>query len=95
VPSVEAAIEAAEVGYWFHLTDPLGNWSVYEVLTDGLLAAKADYRDALARHDHAAADRLMLEITDLTALAAAAADGLADQRQRFMHSGMPWPLARA
>ena len=90
--SVEAAIEADQIGLDFHLTDPLGNWSVYEVLTDGLLAARADYRDALACHDHGRADRAMLEITDLTALCAAAAEALALQRARFFRSDRPWPL---
>ncbi len=93
VGTVEAQIEAAEVGYWFHITDPLGNWSVHELLVDGLQAVKADHREAVRRHDHALAGKLMVEITDLTALCAASADGLASQRSRFLHSDRPWPLA--
>ena len=91
--SVEAAIEADSIEMWFHCSDPLGNAAVYGTLTGGLLAAKAGYRDARARHDHDAAARWLLEVVDLTALAAAAADGLAAQRARFLASGDLWPLA--
>lgn len=91
--SVEAQIEADQIGIDFHMCSPLDNWSVYEVITGGLLAAKAEYRDALARHDHAAAGRALLEVADLTALCAAAADGLARQRGLVLRSDRPWPLA--
>jgi hypothetical protein len=93
--SVEALIEAEEISYRCHIDGPLDNWSLYEVLTDGLIAAKAEHRAALARHDHALADKLMLEIIDLTMLAAAAADGLALQRARWLASDAPWPLTPA
>jgi hypothetical protein len=93
--SVEAQIEAAELGYWSHISDPLTNWATYELLTDGLLAVKRERLAALARHDHGQADRLTLEANDLTALCAAAADGLALQRWRWLCSDppQPWPLA--
>lgn len=92
--SVEAAIEADQITLDFHLCSPLDNWSVYTTISDGLLAAKAERRDALARHDHAAAARLLLEIIDLTALCAAAAEGLARQRALVLARAEPWPLAR-
>ena len=92
--STEAIAEAWGLTYWFHVSTPLDNWSVYEVLTDGFLQAKRDYRDALAAHDRARADRLLLEVQDLGELCAPAAEGLALQRPRFMASDRPWPLAR-
>ena len=92
--SVGAQIEADEIGYWFHITDPLGNWSVYEVLTDGLITVKRERHEALARHDHVRADQLLAEIVDLTALCAACAEGIARQRARFLNSDRPWPLTR-
>lgn len=91
--SLETEIEAAEVGYRCHIDDQLPNQSMYEVFVAGLAVAKSGCREALYRHDHAAADKLLAEITDLTGLAAAAADGLASQRPRFLHSDRPWPLA--
>ena len=90
--SLETEIEAAEVGYRCHIDDQLPSQSMYEVFVTALAVAKSGYREALYRHDHAAADKLLAEITDLTGLAAAA-DGLASQRPRFLHSDRPWPLA--
>src|SRR5262249_12488119 len=88
------ASEADTIGYWCHIWDPLTCWQMYETLTDGLIAAKRDYRDALALHDHPRVDRAMQEIRDLTELCAAAAEGLALMRMRFFEQGHEWPLKR-
>jgi hypothetical protein len=94
VSSVEAQIEAEQISLWFHLAAPLDNHAVYQMLIEGLAAAKADWRAALAaRHDHRAAE-LLAEVVDLTELCAAAAEGLALQRARSFAQGKPWPLAR-
>lgn len=90
--SVEAQLEAETIAYWFHVNAPLDNWQVYVRLTDGLLGAKRAYRDALARHDWNEVAKALDDMTDLTALCAAAADGLALQRGRFMAGGYAWPL---
>ena len=93
--SVEAQCEAATLEDWMHNGDPLTNWWVYEQLVAGLLRVKADYRDALMVHDRALASRLLDEVRDLTALCAAAADGLSRQRRCFMVGHHVWPLAAA
>jgi predicted RNA-binding Zn ribbon-like protein len=92
--SAGAMLEADSIEIWFHTADPLTNWSTYVVLTDGLVAAKSERREALHRHDHAAASRALDEVRDLTTLAAACADGLALQRLRFLRGDRPWPLGR-
>lgn len=92
VTSLTGELESSTLDYWFHVSSPLDCWSVYETLTDGLAAAKRERREALARHDHAQAARLLVEVTDLTALCAAAAEGLALMRLRFFRAGQTWPL---
>ena len=72
---VEQQFAAETLAYWSHIYPPLDNWSVYEVLTDALIAAKAERRDAMFVHDHARADRALAEIRELTELCAAAARG--------------------
>ena len=94
VTSPGVASEVYTIGYWCHIDSPLDCWSMYEVLTDGLIAAKRERRDALAVHDHDRADRALQEVRDLTELCAAAAEGLAAMRLRFFQSDRPWPLAR-
>src|SRR5215475_12317737 len=86
--------EADSIGYWCHIYTPLDCWAMYETLTDGLIAAKLERRDALAVHDHARADRALQEIRDLTVLCAAAAEGLALMRTRYFEHGDRWPLMR-
>lgn len=88
------ASEADTIGYWCHIHSPLDCWSMYETLTDGLIAAKRERREALAAHDHDRADRALQEIGDLTALCAAAAEGLVLMRLRYFAAGHQWPLAR-
>jgi hypothetical protein len=88
------ASEAYSIAYWCHVYSPLDCWSVYETLTDGLIAAKQERWAALAVHDHDRADRALQEVRDLTELCAAAAEGLASMRLRFFHAGHRWPLAR-
>lgn len=92
VASVGAQIEADEIGYWFHLGSPVSNWLVYEVLVGGLQAAKRDYRDAVAAHDQDRQAAALREVNDLTVVCAAAADGLAAQRARFLSGDHLWPL---
>ena len=93
VTSPGVASQADTLGYWFHVGSPLDCWSVYEVLTDGLIAAKQERREALAAHDHDRADRALQEVRDLTELCAAAAEGLALMRLRFFRAGQLWPLS--
>jgi hypothetical protein len=92
--AVESERAAQTLAYWAHIYPPLDCWSVYEVLTDGLIAAKAERRDALLMHDHARADRALGEVRELTVLCAAAAEGMALQRARWMTGNRPWPLSR-
>ena len=92
--STGAQIEADELSYWFHLLSPLDCQGIYDTFIEGLAEAKAAYREAAAMHDHGRAARLLLEIVDSTALCAAAADGLALQRARWLLAGKSWPLAR-
>lgn len=90
----ETARATDRLSYWCHIFGPLDMWSVYEVLTDGLIQAKRDYRDALVRHDDGQAARQLAEVRDLTALCAAAAEGIALTRLRYLDSDRPWPLVR-
>lgn len=90
--SVEVQCEAASIGYWFHISSPLDNWGVYETLVGGLAEAKREYHAALAAHDRARAGCLLLEVADLTALCAAAADALDSQRWLWMRADKLWPL---
>lgn len=92
--SVAARLEADTIEAWFHVSAPLDNWQVYQWLTDGLQAVKAEYRDALARHDWNQAAKALDDLADMTELCAAAADQLALQRARFMATDHPWPLGR-
>ena len=92
--TVETQRAAEQLAYWCHIYSPLDCWSVYETLTDGLIAAKAERRDALVLHDHARADRALAEVRELTELCAAAAEGIALQRARWMTGNRPWPLGR-
>ena len=94
VISVEAQCEADTLEEWFHNSDPLANGELYEQLVGGLYRAKGDHLAALAAHDHARAARVLEEVRDLTALCAAAAEGLSLQRRRFLASDRPWPLGR-
>jgi hypothetical protein len=94
VISPGVASEADTIGYWCHVGSPLDCWSMYETLTDGLIAAKRERRDALAAHNHGCADRALQEVRDLTMLCAAAAEGLAQMRQRYFKAGHQWPLTR-
>ena len=81
-------------GHFPHPNSTLDCWSVCEVLTDGLIAAKAERRDALLMHDHAPADRALGEVRELTVLCAATAEAIALQRARWMTGNRPWPLSR-
>ena len=92
--SVEQQFAEETLRYWAHIYPPLDCWSVYEVLADGLASAKAERHDGLLMHDHARADRALDEIRELTVLCAAAADGIALQRARWMTGNRPWPLSR-
>lgn len=89
--NVETVLECESLAYWSHIHAPLDNAAVYEQLVGGLMQAKADYRAALVVHDRARAGRVLVEIADLTALCAAAAEGLAEQRRRTIASGRVWP----
>jgi hypothetical protein len=97
--SVEAQIEADQIGLWFHLAAPLDNAEVYRVLLDGLTEIWAAYRAARAEHDDARAAALLGEVVDLTALCAAARTALDCQRWRWVDRDpgcgpLPlWPLA--
>jgi hypothetical protein len=79
---------------WTHIYPPLDCWSVYETLTDGFIAAKTERRHALLMHDHARADHALGEVRELTVLCAAAAEGIALQRARWMTGNRPLPLGR-
>ena len=92
--AVESERATQTLAYWAHIYPPLDCWSVYEVLADRLTAAKAERRDAILMHDHARAGRALDEIRELAELCAAAADGLASQRARWMMGSRPWPLSR-
>jgi hypothetical protein len=82
------------VAYLAHVTSPLDLLGDYELLVDGLIAAKRERQDALFVHDHAKADRLLEDIADLTLHVAAYAEGLALSRRRHFAAGHAWPLGR-
>jgi hypothetical protein len=92
--SVGAQLEAASVGYWWHIYPPLDNAEAYEVVLGGLAAARSEYWAARAAHDDTAAAAALREIIDLTEVAAAMADGMAAARRRWLASDRPWPLSR-
>jgi hypothetical protein len=92
VPSVEALIEAEEACLWAHFYSPLDCWAVLETLIEGLADAKRERTAARGAGDHARADALLLEIIDLTEVAAGMREGLDCQRARFLDGGRPWPL---
>jgi hypothetical protein len=92
--SVEAQIEADQLGFWLRRLPPLDCWGIYETLTDGLIQAKADRRGALAAGDRTRAGRQMLEIAELTALAAVAAEEIVRQREWCLDTGQLWPLGQ-
>jgi hypothetical protein len=99
--SVEAQVEADEIGLWFHLASPLDNAEVYAVLLAGLAEARSAYNAARAAHDHARAAELLVEYVDMTHLCAAAKGALDCQRRRWVAVSeakygppRPWPLGR-
>jgi hypothetical protein len=92
--TVETQLAAEHLDYWAHIYSPVDFASVYEVLTDGLAAARAERRDAMLVHDHERADRALAEVRELTELCAAAAEGIAAARARWMTGNRPWPLGR-
>lgn len=92
--SVGIQMECESLAEWPHFYSPLDCASVAEELAGGLAEAKRAYLAARFVHDHAAAESALGEVRDLTALCAALAAGVAEQRRRFLDSDRPWPLAR-
>jgi hypothetical protein len=91
--TVDVQMECETLADWPHFYSPLDCAAVAEQLAEGLAEAKSAYLAARFVHDHAGAEAALGEWRDLTWLLGSLADGLADQRSRFIASGRPWPLA--
>ena len=67
---LEQQFEVETLASWAEQSTVTDICAFYETLRDGLSEAQTAYADARYRHDHAAAARVVSELTDLTGLLA-------------------------